>query len=167
MFDGIDLSRLFNTESEYGKDFVFGELTEEMIKRAEKTIGYEIPKSYIALLKQQNGGIISDEFKECWLTTIYGIGPEQDSFNGLEEMFENWIEEWEYPNIGIPFGETESAGHDMYFMDFRNVDASGEPAIVRIENECAPEDVVIFHVADNLEKFIEMIFAGENVEGIR
>ena len=32
-------------------------------------------------------------------------------------MFDNWINEWEYPNIGIPFGETQTAGHDMYFMD--------------------------------------------------
>ena len=47
--------------------------------------------------------MISDELDESWLTTIYGIGPTADTFNSLEERFENWKEEWEYPDIGIPF----------------------------------------------------------------
>ena len=48
------------------------------------------------------------------LFIIYGITENEDDFDGLEEMYDNWINEWEYPKIGIPFGETQSAGHDMY-----------------------------------------------------
>ena len=95
LFGDIDLTKLFDHDSEYGKSYVFGELTDEMIARAEQTLGYKMPASYIELLKVQNGGMISDEFDESWLTTIYGIGPTADTYNSLEERFENWNEEWE------------------------------------------------------------------------
>lgn len=75
-------------------------------------------------------------------------------------MFDNWINEWEYPNIGIPFGETQSAGLDMYFMDFSVVDANGEPRIVHIDNEA---DNSIDVVADNLEDFLTKIYNNEEV----
>lgn len=93
LFSDIDLTKLFDHDSEYGKRYVFGELTDEMIARAEQTLGYKMPASYIELLKVQNGGMISDEFDESWLTTIYGIGPTADTYNSLEEMFDNWKEE--------------------------------------------------------------------------
>lgn len=164
MYDNIDLSKLFDAESEYGKEFIFGELTDEMLARAEKTIGYSFPKSYVELLKYQNGGVMSSDLsEECWITAIYGVGESESSYNGIEEMFSNWIDEWEYPNIGIPFGETQSAGHDMYFMDMRELDENGEPAIVRVDNEGDPEDVEIIKVADNLEEFIIKILSGENI----
>src|SRR5574344_1614005 len=101
MFDDICITELFDNESEYGKEFTFENLSDDLIKRAEMSIGYKLPTSYVDLLKIQNGGVIKNE--ECWLSTIYGIAPDIDCFNGLEAMYENWIDEWEYPNIGIPF----------------------------------------------------------------
>ena len=76
-------------------------------------------------------------------------------------MFDNWINEWEYPNIGIPFGETQTAGHDMYFMDYRNLDAVGEPIIVHVENEGDLEDIKITKVADNFKEFLKMVLSGK------
>lgn len=154
MFENIDLLKLFDNEGEYGKEYSFGELTDKMISRAEKTIGYKLPQSYIELLRVKNGGVIDSEY-DTWLSIIYGVGPEQNTFNGLEDMFDNWRYEWEYPDIGIPFGETESAGHDMYYMDFRAVDKNGEPRIVRIDNEMDNE---IYFVADNLVEFLTMVY---------
>lgn len=161
-FENINVIELFDNESDYGKEFRFGDITDDLLDRAEKTLGYKLPKSYIELLKIQNGGVIDDKFYESWLAVIYGIGPNEDSFNGLEEMFENWKDEWEYPDIGIPFGETQSGGHDMYYMDCRSVDANGEPRIVRIDNE---QDNSIYFVADNLEKFLEMIYNNQDTQG--
>lgn len=132
-----------------------------MIRRAEKNLGYKLPKSYIELLNVQNGGLIDDKYDESWLTVIYGIGPTKDSMNGLEEMFENWKDEWEYPDIGIPFGETQSAGHDMYYMDYRSVDETGEPRIVRIDNE---GDNAIYFVADNLVEFVKMVYENQEIQ---
>ena len=158
MLEKLELTKLFDTESDWAKEHIMAPLTDEMIKRAESTIGYKLAKSYIELLRFQNGGVIDDN--ECWLTVIYGIGTTVDAFNGLEEMFDNWINEWEYPNIGIPFGETQTAGHDMYFMDYRNLDRAGEPAIVHVENEGGLEDIRITKVADNFKSFLEMVLSG-------
>lgn len=161
VFGNINVTELFNNESDYGKEYKFDALTDEAIQRAEKSLGYKLPKSYIELLKVQNGGVIDNKYYESWLTVIYGIGPTKDSFNGLEEMFENWRDEWEYPDIGIPFGETQSAGHDMYYMDYRSVDENGEPRIVRVDNE---QDNAIYFVADNLVEFLEMIFKNQEIQ---
>ena len=160
-FDGIDLNMLFDTESEYGKSLTYDELTDELVSRAEETIGYKLPESYKELLRFRNGGAINDALDESWLSAIYGISPDPDEFNGLENMFDNWKNEWEYPDIGIPFGETQSAGHDMYYMDFRVTDENGEPRIVRIDNEMNNE---VFVVADNLPHFIKLILANEELD---
>jgi hypothetical protein len=111
----------------------------------------------------KNGGVIDCKY-ESWLTIIYGIAPEEDGFNGLEDMFDNWRNEWEYPDIGIPFGETDSAGHDMYYMDFRVVDEAGEPRIVRIDNEMDNE---VYFVANNLVEFLTMIYNNQEIKETR
>lgn len=161
-FHGIDLDLLFDNESKYGKEYYQGELRDEDIARAEKALGYKLPKSYIELLRLQNGGLINgDEYDEAWLEAIYGIGRESDAYNGLEDMFENWREEWEYPDIGIPFGQTQSAGHDMYYMDMRSINAQGEPRIVRIDHEM---DNKIFFVADDLVSFLKLVVSNEEIE---
>ena len=160
-FHGIDLDMLFDNESEYGEEYRQEELRDEDIERAEKTMGYKLPGSYTELLRLQNGGLINDEeYDEAWLTAIYGVGQTADAYNGLEDMFENWHDEWEYPDIGIPFGETESAGHDMYYMDFRCVDAGGEPRIVRIDGE---DDNAVYFIADNLIEFLKKLVNGGDI----
>ena len=161
LFDEIDLEKLFDNESEYGKKLTFSPVTEELILRAEKTMGYRIPASYRELLEYRNGGSISDELDNSWLAAIYGISPDPGTWNGLEAMFDNWKNEWEYPDIGIPFGETQSAGHDMYYMDFRVTDENGEPRIVRIDNEFGNE---VHYVADNLMDFVRLILKNEEIE---
>ena len=128
------------------------------LEKTEKEIGWKLPNSYIALLKIMNGGRINyDIFEESWLEAIYGVSLEE---GGLVDMFDNWINEWQYPNIGIPFGQTQSAGHDMYFMDFRSIDKNGEPRIVHIDNEFDNEITV---VADNLEDLLTKIYFHEEI----
>ena len=160
-FEGIDLNRLFDSRSEYRSSSLSNEVTDELIGRAEAAMGYRLPASYRELLRFRNGGSINGELEECWLTEIYGIAADPGNFNGLEAMFDNWRNEWEYPDIGIPFGETASAGHDMYYMDYRVTDANGEPRIVRIDNEMGNE---VFFVADNLPEFIRMILSEEPID---
>ena len=134
-FEGIDLNRLFDSKSGYRSSDLPNDVTDELISRAEETMGYKIPESYKELLRFRNGGSVNGDLEECWLTEIYGIAADPDNFNGLEAMYDNWRNNWQYPDIGIPFGETGSAGHDMYYMDWRVTDENGEPRIVRIDNE--------------------------------
>lgn len=160
MLEDIELTRLFDSESKYGRKYIFPPVTDALIARAEAKLGYRIPASYRELLAFQNGGIICGELDESWLTAIYGIGPEPGAEHGLEEMFDNWRDEWEYPDIGIPFGETQSGGHDMYYMDCRAIGADGEPRIVRVDVEDM-DNVQIYLVAENLPAFIRLILANQ------
>lgn len=153
-FEKINLKKLLKEDEVY----TFPPFTDKELEETEKSIGWKLPKSYIELLKIQNGGMINyNEFEESWLSVIYGIS---SNYNGLTDMYDNWINEWEYPNIGIPFGETQSAGHDMYFMDFRTVDENGEPRIVLIDNE-SDNDVTV--VANNFQEFLTKIYNHEEV----
>ena len=161
LFNEIDLEKLFDQESEYGEEMTFDPVMDELIERAEKTMGYRIPASYRELLKYRNGGAISEELDESWLSVIYGISPDPNKWGGLEAMFDNWKNEWEYPDIGIPFGETQSAGHDMYYMDYRATDDTGEPRIVRVDNEFDNE---VHYVAANLVEFIRLILQNVEIE---
>lgn len=152
MFARSEILQLFDNQSEYGKKYTFGPLTNEMIERAEKTVGFKLPKSYVDLLKLQNGGLIN--FNNAWLTIIYGISPEPNAYNGLEKEYKHYIEDWQYPrDIGIPFGQTQSAGEDLYYFDCRNLDLNNEPSIVRVDIETEE----IYKVADNFKSFINMI----------
>ena len=154
-FENIKVEELFRNDEKY-KNPPF---SDEELAQTEKAIGWKLLKSYVALLKIRNGGRIDyEKFEDCWLAEIYGITPQ----DGLIEMFDNWINEWEYPNIGIPFGQTESAGHDMYFMDFGSVDENGEPRIVLIDNEF---DNCVTEVAKNLEEFLTKIYNREEIFG--
>ncbi len=160
-FEGIDLNRLFDRDSALRSSNLPNDVSDELISRAEATMGYRIPESYRELLRFSNGGSVNGELEECWLTEIYGIAADPDNFNGLEAMYDNWKNNWQYPDIGIPFGETGSAGHDMYYMDWRVTDENGEPRIVRIDNEMGNE---IYFVADNLPEFIKMILSEEPID---
>lgn len=151
-FEKINLKKLLIKDEVY----TFPPFTDKELEETEKAIGWKLPKSYIELLKLQNGGMINyNEFEESWLSVIYGIS---SNYNGLADMYDNWINEWKYPNIGIPFGETQSAGHDMYFMDFGTVDKNGEPHIVLIDNE-SDNDVTV--VANNFDEFLTKIYNHE------
>ena len=160
LFAGVDLSKLFDNGEKRRSRYELPQISEEWIERTEKAIGYKISPAYKELLAYQNGGEICDDNDERWLTAIYGIGPKQDSPNSLEEMFDNWKNGWEYPDIGIPFGETISGGHDMYYMDYRSVDDNGEPRIVHIDNE---GEVQISFVANNLVEFIKIVLANKEL----
>lgn len=160
-FEGIDLNRFFDSHSANRSSNLSNHVSDELISRAEAAMGYKLPESYKELLRFRNGGSVNGDLAECWLTEIYGIATDPDNFNGLEAMFDNWKNEWQYPDIGIPFGETASAGHDMYYMDWRVTDGNGEPRIVRIDNEMGN---AVFAVADNLPEFIKMILSEEPID---
>lgn len=64
------------------------------------------------------------------------------------------------PTLAFHSGETQSAGHDLYFMDYRAVDENGEPRIVLIDNEMSNAVTV---VAKDLEEFLTKIYHHEEV----
>ena len=155
MYNDFDMNKIFK---EGDNEYSFDKIDDESIKRVENKLGYKFPKSFIELLKIRNGGEIKDY--ECWMTGIYGISKEENNSKSLENRYDFWINEWEYPKTAIPFGDTQSAGHDLYCFDYSNLNQNGEPKIVLIDNEL---DNRVKVIADDFEKFMNMVYNGEEL----
>lgn len=158
----LDL-RSFWKDSDYArKEYVGAPVTDEMIQSVEAELGYRLPKAYIELLQNQNGGIPT---KTChrtsqpttWaedhvaITGIYGLDRSRSSSLCGEFSSKFWMEEWGYPDIGIYFADCPSAGHDMLCLDYRDCGPDGEPRVVHIDQE---SDYEITPVAKSFEAFI-------------
>ena len=143
-------------ESYIGRD-----VTDEDIKNAEAELGYILPTAYIELLKNHNGGVvnkncfINDDDDCVYITGIYGIDRDK-KYSLLGEMGnEYWISKVKYPPIGIVVADTISGGHDMIFLDYRECGPTGEPKVVRVDQEC---DYSITLLADNFGDFIKNLY---------
>ena len=149
-------------ESYIGRD-----VTDEETKNAEAELGYILPTAYIELLKNHNGGVvnkncfINDDDDCVYITGIYGIDRDK-KYSLLGEMGnEFWISKVKYPPIGIVVADTISGGHDMIFLDYRECGPTGEPKVVRVDQEC---DYSITLLADNFGDFIKNLYF--NIEEI-
>ena len=136
-------------------------VTDEDIKVAEANLGYTLPVAYIELLKNHNGGVvkkncfINDDDDCVYVTGIYGIdGGKKYSLLG-EMGNEFWISKVKYPPIGVVVADTISGGHDMIFLDYRDCGPTGEPKVVRVDQE---GDYSITLLADNFSDFIKNLY---------
>lgn len=161
MFDGCDFSDFWHKGTVAGGGFGESAPDDALIKETEEELGYKLPASYIALMRMQNGGWVdkgkfpfSDDPDDAfYLDSILGIGRQKYCLLGkFGSKF--WLEEWEYPPIGIAFGETPSAGHEMFFFDYRLCGQEGEPSVVLVNQE---SDYRIIPLADNFEEFINKL----------
>ncbi len=146
-------------------------LTDNVINSVEKELGYKLPLSYIEFMKIHNGGVPA---KNCFPTNtptgwaddhiaisdFLSVGFDDDSLCGrFGSQF--WIDEWEYPDIGVAICNCPSAGHDMVFLDYRRCGISGKPAVVHIDQE---NDYRITSLAPNFEEFVKGLVSEENFE---
>ena len=46
-----------------------------------------------------------------------------------------WLEEWEYPPIGVYLATDPSGGHALFALDYRECGKDGEPKVVLVEQE--------------------------------
>ena len=136
-------------------------VTDKDIKDAEAELGYTLPAAYIELLKKHNGGVlnkncfINNEGDCVYVTGIYGIDRDK-KYSLLGEMGnEFWISKVKYPPIGVIVADTISGGHDMIFLDYRECGPTGEPKVVRVDQEC---DYSITLLADNFGDFIKNLY---------
>ena len=143
------------------ESYIGKSVTDEDIKAAEANLGYTLPVAYIELLKNHNGGVvkkncfINDDDDCVYVTGIYGIdGGKKYSLLG-EMGNEFWISKVKYPPIGVVVADTISGGHDMIFLDYRDCGPSGEPKVVRVDQE---GDYSITLLADNFSDFIKNLY---------
>ena len=167
-FENFDTKAFWEEDNENPK-----KLTDKMIEKAEKRLGYKLPESYIELLKAKNGGYpINTCFpikeKTSWaedhiaIETICGIGVE----DGIDDEYGSlyMIEEWGYPEIGIVICTCPSGGHDTVMLDYSDCEKNGEPKVVHVDTETENDEPKITLLAENFEKFIKGLVAEENFD---
>lgn len=143
--------------------------TEEEIKQAEATLGYKLPESYKTLIKKHNGGRLEKDtfdnpLQTNWTSTsfnaysIYGIDPSKE-YSLLGDMGNHfWIDQWDYPEIGLVIADTFTAGHDMIFLDYTDCGADGEPCVVHVNQE---NNFEITYLADTFSDFVKGLYQSE------
>ena len=67
---------------------------------------------------------------------------------------EHWLEEWEYPPIGVYLATDPSGGHALFALDYRECGKDGEPKVVLVEQEW---DFEIVELAPDFETFIRSL----------
>jgi len=162
-FEDFDLSTFWEN-SEYAlREYVSDSPSEELIEKTEKALGYKLPKSYIELMMNQNGGIPVNQCfpineRTSWaedhvaIAGILGIGNQKEYSLCGEFGSQFMIKEWGYPEIGVYFGDCPSAGHDMICLDYRECGNQGEPKVVHVDQE---RNYEITPLANSFEEFIK------------
>ncbi|ARU05055.1 hypothetical protein CCO03_10465 [Comamonas serinivorans] len=161
-FEGFDLHTFWDDSDYARQEYIEPPPTPAVIAAVEAELGYQLPASYVALMRSQNGGIpVNDCFPTqqatSWaddhvaITAFKGIGFDQPwSLCGrLGSVFKQ--DQWGYPDIGIYFGDCPSAGHDMIALDYRACGPQGEPAVVHVDQD---NDYAITPLAPDFETFV-------------
>ncbi|MCX4746144.1 SMI1/KNR4 family protein [Kitasatospora sp. NBC_01287] len=163
-FEGFDAAGFWDDSAYALKEYVEeAPPSRELIASlTEELGGYRLPDSYLALMTAHNGGTPA---RTCFpvteatswaedyieITGIRGIGRTRSHSLGGEFGSRFWIDMWEYPDIGVYFADTPSAGHDMLALDYRACGRQGEPTVVHVDQE---SDFAITLVAENFEAFV-------------
>lgn len=141
----------------------------DMVRAAEARIGFRLPRAYLELLHERNGGV---PIRRCFPTVVrtswaedhieisglLGIGTERGIDGKLGSAY--LIQEWDYPNIGIVICDTPSGGHDTVMLDYRECGPEGEPQVVYVD-----EDRTILTLAANFDEFADRLVECNDLEG--
>jgi hypothetical protein len=122
-------------------------LDAEMLRRAEEALGVRLPRGYVDVLYQRNGGSLRHrchptDFPNSWapdhieVRALLGIGGRL----GIESS-KDIIAEWEYPDIGVVVCDLPSGGHDTVMLDYSESGPEGEPAVVYVDEDRIPRKI--------------------------
>jgi hypothetical protein len=131
-------------------------LDDDMVRRAEEVLGVSLPRAYVDVLRQRNGGTlvrgcIPTDFPNSWaedhveINAILGIGGEW----GVESKSPYWIREWRYPDVGVVIAMLPSGGHDTVMLDYSKSGPHGEPGVVYVDEARVPRPI-----ADSFDDFL-------------
>ncbi len=140
-------------------------LTAAALLSAEKHLGVKLPASYVAALKEQNGGYLrlsSHPSKHAPVDVLAGIGPRFPSLRSRdwrelkEHMAAQGISTPERIDELVPFcGD----GHFHYCLDYRKSGRRGEPCVTYIDVETFDHDEVL---APNFATFLSQLFEDQS-----
>lgn len=167
--ESLYLETLWDDTPYSEENYTGAPLTEKMIRDAEEKLGYRLPRAYLDVLRSRNGGILDkcvftdEDGRDFYAEGLYGIDP-QKTYSLMNPAFDTafWVEEWQYPaGLGLVIADTPSAGHDMFFLDYRDCGPQGEPAVVHVDNELGN---VITTIAPDFGSFIRGLHEEPAVE---
>lgn len=127
--------------------YVQPDLTDDIIRKAEKKIGYKFPKEYIELLKIQNGGYIRFTIENTPHEQIYGVGPNFPSVTDVDWTDYDGAVSFELNGL-IPF---DGDGHWYIGLDYRKNKI--DPEITFIDTECDKEELI----AKNFKEYLSLL----------
>ncbi len=124
----------WDTSSDYG---VQPPLTDRAVEEAERLLNVTLPDSLLDLLRDQNGGQVSDSRNAfptsqptSWsadhvpFDSVMGIGHRERTLSMLDSPY--LVEEW-----GLPAAMVLVSGDGHYWigLDYRTCDRNGEPSV--------------------------------------
>jgi hypothetical protein len=162
VFEDLDLGQFWEKSALADREYVDDPLTDLKVAFVERALKFKLPAAYVALMRLQNGGIPARSRHRTadatsWaedhiaITGIYSIGSAKPCSLCGDFGSQFWVDEWDYPPIGIYFADCPSAGHDMLCLDYRFCGPHGEPTVVHVDQEL---DFRITLVAADFEAFI-------------
>jgi hypothetical protein len=136
--------------------------SDELIRSIEAELEYRLPTAYVDLARSHNGGLLrrdahASSGPTTWaddhvaVTGIFAIGRTAPLSLCGSNGQRLWREEWGYPDLGVYFADTPSAGHDMIALDYRACGPNGEPSIVHVDQEVG---YVVTKLASSFGEFI-------------
>ena len=135
------MSGFFTSDSYYTGP----EMSDDLVRDAERRLGLVLPASYVRLLYERNGGVpvrcccpaaaptswAEDHIK---IEALRGLGGEWgiDSEGGLGSV--DMIREWGYPDVGVVICHMPSGGHDAVMLDYSGCGRDGEPSVIYVDD---------------------------------
>ena len=157
----IDFSSFF----EDGQEGECRPLKPAMVRVAEESLGYRLPKAYINLLMVCNGGALKrcaflmpkseDDIQRVeYFHNVNGIGKEKGINGRYGSRY--LIKEWDYPDVGIVIS---SDGHTPFMLDYSECGFNGEPRVILVDVELDDDAPYVDVVAPDFESFLKMLRA--------
>ena len=135
--------------------YVAPPLNQAMIAAVQEALGgLSLPQAYVALARQQNGGLLQrryfvlpysldeleaqlaqgqePELSYVTLTNIFGIGATTPWSLCGEFGTAFMISKWGYPNLGAVIAGCSDFGHSMVWLDYQG---SSEPSVVLVQKD--------------------------------
>jgi hypothetical protein len=117
-------------------------LVERDVAAVEAHLGVRLPETYLAALREQNGGYVRRRYPELVQTRLWGIGPVAPNLGSgawLEacesaEIDGAWLPRT--PELLVPF---DGDGHWYVCLDYRKAGARAEPSVTLVDLELERE----------------------------
>lgn len=125
-------------------------LTEETLHAFEQKIGFQLPKSLVELLKNQNGGYIRYGLPDTPPMQIWGVGETYPALTKIADEFSP--EDIDYLSFTLDgLVAFDGDGHYYHCLDYRQNRQNPQVSYIDIESDA--EEII----AENFDEFLNLL----------